>query len=224
MRSCNFLRLIYNKVTSRSYGYFLKFSYFYFLRNWFFQLCQKLQSLVKEAQGILGVRASSTQSLHPLPAKGGCGEQSRTLHRCRACEKERAPTRSLHGKLSKHWKSHPFPSPVPPLSGPTPLYSHRCYPWQGLHSTVGNGVSSKGLESKGRRSSQPKPSKLKKRWVPWQLEHVGTVGACRERFHPVPLGKSNFREPMQSTLRMLLIHIKQMLYDKTLYSYLFCIL
>jgi hypothetical protein len=31
---------------------------------------------------------------------------------------------------------------------------------------VGNGVSSKGLESKGRRSSQPKPSKLKKRWVP----------------------------------------------------------
>jgi hypothetical protein len=47
--------LISNKVTSRSYSYFLKVSYFYFLRNWFFQLCQKLQSLVKKTQGILGV-------------------------------------------------------------------------------------------------------------------------------------------------------------------------
>jgi hypothetical protein len=28
MRRCNFLRLIYNKVTSRSYSYFLKVSYF----------------------------------------------------------------------------------------------------------------------------------------------------------------------------------------------------
>jgi hypothetical protein len=58
MRSCNFLRLIYNKLTSRSYGYFLKFSYFYFLRNWFFQLCQKLQSLVKKTQGILEVNTN----------------------------------------------------------------------------------------------------------------------------------------------------------------------
>jgi hypothetical protein len=48
MRSCNFLRLISNKVTSRTYGYFLKVSYFYFLRIWFFQLCQKVQSLVKK--------------------------------------------------------------------------------------------------------------------------------------------------------------------------------
>jgi hypothetical protein len=55
-RSYNFLRLISNKVTSRSYGYFLKVSYFYFLRNWFFQLRQKLQSLVKKTQGILGVK------------------------------------------------------------------------------------------------------------------------------------------------------------------------
>jgi hypothetical protein len=55
MRSYNFFRLIYNKVTSRSDGYLLKFSYFYFLRNWFFQLCQKLQSLVRKTQGILGV-------------------------------------------------------------------------------------------------------------------------------------------------------------------------
>jgi hypothetical protein len=53
--ACNFLRLIHNKVTLRSYSYFLKFSYFIFLRNWFFQLCQELQSLVKNPQGILGV-------------------------------------------------------------------------------------------------------------------------------------------------------------------------
>jgi hypothetical protein len=56
MRSCNFLKLISNKITSKSYGYFLKFIDFNFLRNWFFQLCQKLQSLVKKIQGILGVK------------------------------------------------------------------------------------------------------------------------------------------------------------------------
>jgi hypothetical protein len=49
------LKLIYNKLTSRSYGYFLKFSYFIFVRNWWFQLRQKLQSLVKKTQGILGI-------------------------------------------------------------------------------------------------------------------------------------------------------------------------
>jgi hypothetical protein len=43
-------------VTSRSYSHFLKFSYFYFLKSWFFQLCQKLQSLFKKTQGILGVK------------------------------------------------------------------------------------------------------------------------------------------------------------------------
>jgi hypothetical protein len=48
MRSSNFLRLIYNKVILGSYSYFLKFSYFYFLRNWFFQLCKKLSCLVKK--------------------------------------------------------------------------------------------------------------------------------------------------------------------------------
>jgi hypothetical protein len=38
-----------------------------------------------------------------------------------------------------------------------------------------------------------------------QVEEMGavTVGACRERFHPVPPGKSSCREPMQSVLRML---------------------
>jgi hypothetical protein len=71
MRNCNFLRLIYNKVTSRSYGHFLKFSYFNFLRNWFFQLCQKLQSLVKKTQGILGVNSKppdlSPSLTNPIP-------------------------------------------------------------------------------------------------------------------------------------------------------------
>jgi hypothetical protein len=33
MRNCNFLRLIYKKVASRSYNYFLKFTYFNFLRK-----------------------------------------------------------------------------------------------------------------------------------------------------------------------------------------------
>jgi hypothetical protein len=28
MRSCNFWRLMFNKVTSRSYGYFFKFTFF----------------------------------------------------------------------------------------------------------------------------------------------------------------------------------------------------
>jgi hypothetical protein len=59
MRIYNFLRLIHNKVTSRSYNYFVNFSYFSFLRNWFFQLCQKLQSLVKKTEGILGVKGTA---------------------------------------------------------------------------------------------------------------------------------------------------------------------
>jgi hypothetical protein len=76
---CNFLRLIYNKVTSRSYGYFLKISYFHFLSNWYFQLCQKLQSLVQKTQGILGVKAHylnknrvpPTWRDHPIPKSTG---------------------------------------------------------------------------------------------------------------------------------------------------------
>jgi hypothetical protein len=66
MRRCNFLRLMSNKITSRSYSYFLKVSYSSFLRNWFFQLCQKLQSLVKKPQGILEVKRVSYISLEPL--------------------------------------------------------------------------------------------------------------------------------------------------------------
>jgi hypothetical protein len=33
---------MFNKVTSRSYGYFLKFSYFFWYRNGFLQVGQKL--------------------------------------------------------------------------------------------------------------------------------------------------------------------------------------
>jgi hypothetical protein len=57
--------LIYNKVTSRSYSYFQKIAYFNFLKNWLFQLCQKLQSLVEKTQGILGVNAINS-TLHFL--------------------------------------------------------------------------------------------------------------------------------------------------------------
>jgi hypothetical protein len=65
MRRSNFLRLISNKVTSRSYSYFLNFSYFYFLENWFFQLRQRLQSLARKTQGILGVKSGTPKHLRP---------------------------------------------------------------------------------------------------------------------------------------------------------------
>jgi hypothetical protein len=39
---------MYTKVTQRSYGYFVKLSYFGFWRKWFFQLCQKLHSFAKK--------------------------------------------------------------------------------------------------------------------------------------------------------------------------------
>jgi hypothetical protein len=40
-------------------GYFLKFSYFYFLRNWFFQLCLKTTKFGKKPPWILGVNKYS---------------------------------------------------------------------------------------------------------------------------------------------------------------------
>jgi hypothetical protein len=49
--------LMFNKVTSRSYSYFLKFSYFFWYRNEFLQVGQKLQKLVKKTEGILGVNS-----------------------------------------------------------------------------------------------------------------------------------------------------------------------
>jgi hypothetical protein len=47
---------MFNKVTSGSYGYFFKFSYFFWYRNGILQVGQKLQKLVKETEGILGVK------------------------------------------------------------------------------------------------------------------------------------------------------------------------
>jgi hypothetical protein len=47
--------LMFNKVTSGSYGYFFKFSYFFWYRNGILQVGQKLQKLVKKTEGILGV-------------------------------------------------------------------------------------------------------------------------------------------------------------------------
>jgi hypothetical protein len=55
MRSYNFWRLMFNKVTSSYYGYFLKFSYFFWQRNGFLQVGQKLHKLVKKTEGILRV-------------------------------------------------------------------------------------------------------------------------------------------------------------------------
>jgi hypothetical protein len=49
----NFLRFMSKKATSRSIGYFLKFTYFDFLEKGVFQICQRL--LLKKIQGILGV-------------------------------------------------------------------------------------------------------------------------------------------------------------------------
>jgi hypothetical protein len=78
MKSCNFWRLIFNKVTSRSYGHFLKFSYLFWQKNGFLQVGQKLQKLVKKTEGILGVK---------LLAKGDRGfldrEYSLSLHMLR---------------------------------------------------------------------------------------------------------------------------------------------
>jgi hypothetical protein len=47
---------MFNKVTSRPYGYFLKFSYFFRQRNGYLQVGQKPQKLVKKIEGILGVK------------------------------------------------------------------------------------------------------------------------------------------------------------------------
>jgi hypothetical protein len=55
MRSCNFLRLMSNKVTWRSCSYFLKILNFFWWRNGFLQLGLKLQKFVKKTEGILGV-------------------------------------------------------------------------------------------------------------------------------------------------------------------------
>jgi hypothetical protein len=40
--------LMFNKVTSRYYGYFLKFSYFFLVEKWIPPSRSKLQKLVKK--------------------------------------------------------------------------------------------------------------------------------------------------------------------------------
>jgi hypothetical protein len=50
-----FLRLMFNKVTLRSYSWFHYFLHLIFDKKWFLQLCPKLPSFVQKAQGILGV-------------------------------------------------------------------------------------------------------------------------------------------------------------------------
>jgi hypothetical protein len=61
MRSCNFWRLMLNKVTLRFYSCSLKFSYFFWKRNGFLQVGQKLQKLIRKTEGILGVKVISDQ-------------------------------------------------------------------------------------------------------------------------------------------------------------------
>jgi hypothetical protein len=45
-----------NKVTLRSYGYFLHFLHSIFGEKWFLQLCPKLPGIVQKSQGILGIK------------------------------------------------------------------------------------------------------------------------------------------------------------------------
>jgi hypothetical protein len=55
MRSYNFWRLMFNKVTSRSYGFFIKVLILFLVEKWIPPSSQKLQKLVKKTEGILGV-------------------------------------------------------------------------------------------------------------------------------------------------------------------------
>jgi hypothetical protein len=46
---------MFNKVTSRSYGYVLKFSYFFLVKKWISPTRSETVDLVKKLEGILGV-------------------------------------------------------------------------------------------------------------------------------------------------------------------------
>jgi hypothetical protein len=50
MRSCNFWRLMFNKVTSRSYNYFLKL-----VEKWIPPTRSETTEIGKKTEGILGV-------------------------------------------------------------------------------------------------------------------------------------------------------------------------
>jgi hypothetical protein len=71
MRDCNFLRLVSNTITSRSYNYFSQFLHLIFLhliflhliflhlifwKKWFVQLCSKQPGFIQIPQGILGIK------------------------------------------------------------------------------------------------------------------------------------------------------------------------
>jgi hypothetical protein len=66
--------LMFNKVTSRCYGYFLKFSYFFLVEKWILLVGQKLQKLVKKTEGILGVKTEPLMQVYPmdLNIQGSC--------------------------------------------------------------------------------------------------------------------------------------------------------
>jgi hypothetical protein len=46
---------MFNKVTSRSYGYFLKFSYFFLVEKWILPNRSEIAEIGKKTEGILGV-------------------------------------------------------------------------------------------------------------------------------------------------------------------------
>jgi hypothetical protein len=56
MRTCDFWRLIFNKVTSRSYGYFLKFSFFFWVEKWIPPSRSKSAEIGQKTEEILGVK------------------------------------------------------------------------------------------------------------------------------------------------------------------------
>jgi hypothetical protein len=56
MRSYNFWRLMFNKVTSRYYSYFLKFSYFFWVEKWIPPSRSETVEIGKKTEGILGVK------------------------------------------------------------------------------------------------------------------------------------------------------------------------
>jgi hypothetical protein len=117
------------------------------------------------------LRASSMRSLHPLLAKGDAGSNCvpyTNVGHVRGSGPQPSPcmgsSPACHGGFESPTLPLPMPVSHPSLPRPYLLYSRRCYFWQGLRSTVGDGVGGKGLESTGIRTLQSGPSKLK-RWV-----------------------------------------------------------
>jgi hypothetical protein len=80
------LRLISNKVTLRSYNYFLKFSYFYFFEKLVFLTMSKSAKFGKKTQGILGIKSPFNPSkviVRAWSVECGAGSEKRERTRSR---------------------------------------------------------------------------------------------------------------------------------------------